>query len=469
MIRRCIFAVIVLVLASVAGLGVYYSTRPGRVSATGVGGELSIGKPSIVGGSLVVPIVKSATDDPYNQVAVHLRFDGSLYGPPAMGYAITMSDPLEWGCLPTRPDVDGNGLSADCLVDSVPSVTASGVIANFTLAPKISIGCSNLHLVTLGAPDNGDGSTGTYTVDPVTESAQSNTYGPDVNSCSARWAADVDRDGHISILDLSNVAQYFGQTVPTQTPTAAPTNTPTATATTAAAPPLLATYDVMREVPNDGGTTDVPCAAGDALTGWGSNDEELMVAAMPSSNATHWAWRFTPNEAVSTQTGHAICALGVAGLNTYVVGTTITVTGEPAQVFCNTGDVATSFAFQSQLGYDAGGISDAYPVVVGSLSGFEFTGNVGGAPSLVCLHGPTPLVAYTVFFGGLASGQSTSQECDSGDALAGFGASSNLVQNLHNSYPIVDAAGGIDGWRFSAGAGGGTYLVCLDNAPLHGP
>ena len=106
----------------------------------------------------------------------------------------------------------------------------------------LNLGCSPLHLFTLGSPDGGNTITGSYTVDAVSTGPQLNVYADN----SASWAgeagctqdsdgdgyadsagspenpfvycaimrADVDGDGGVSILDLTKVAQWFTQTIP---------------------------------------------------------------------------------------------------------------------------------------------------------------------------------------------------------------------------------------------------------------
>src|SRR5438445_9628959 len=52
--------------------------RAHEAFASGTGGTISIGAPSLLNGQIVVPINTTATTDPYSGFNIHLRFDGAV-------------------------------------------------------------------------------------------------------------------------------------------------------------------------------------------------------------------------------------------------------------------------------------------------------------------------------------------------------------------------------------------------------
>ena len=113
------------------------------------------------------------------------------------------------------PQNAGSFVNMGC-VSLGSSFNTAGLLATVTLT-VVAPGCSNIHLVTFGAPDNGDTSTGSYTA-ALGEDPDTNTYTDET--------ADDTGTGGCAAGPAS-----------TPTPTDTPTETPTATNTVQATPP----------------------------------------------------------------------------------------------------------------------------------------------------------------------------------------------------------------------------------------
>ena len=197
------------------------------------GPTIQIGTPSLAGGVVQVPIETAGGGfDSYDGFNLHLRWAPTVFGLSAVdggGTVIEGSD-----CWPTIPDGDGGGVTFSCTAGG--PTTVNGVLATLMLAP-LNMGCSTLHMVTLGSPDNGDVSTGSYTVDAATKDPQANTYvdgtidwvgdsgcaqdtdgdgypdasDPDPSSFCGIMRADVDDSGRVTLADLVLTAGQYNQ------------------------------------------------------------------------------------------------------------------------------------------------------------------------------------------------------------------------------------------------------------------
>lgn len=159
-----------------------------------------------------MPVLTSASQDPYTGFSVHLKFDGALLSFLSGGSGGALETSGSQALCISVPDTDGNGGIISCSTIGAASTTSAGTLGNIALARKTTSGCSNLHLETLGPPDGGDTTTGTYTIATTgtgqtqTPVPQRNTYGPDVS---------------VNVADGATGCAPAGAT-PTPTPTATP-------------------------------------------------------------------------------------------------------------------------------------------------------------------------------------------------------------------------------------------------------
>src|SRR5207253_7038217 len=111
---------------------------------------------------------------------------------------------------------------------------ADGIIGTINLLP-VGTGCSTIHVFTLGAPDNGDGNTGSYTTASVSNMAvpQTNIYGPDQTADQGGTTGCQPAGGPTNTPAPTNTPG--GAATDTPTPGGAATNTPAATNTAGAA------------------------------------------------------------------------------------------------------------------------------------------------------------------------------------------------------------------------------------------
>jgi Dockerin type I domain len=181
------------------------------VPTSGLGGTISIAKPTLVGGDLVVPIVTTNTTDPISGATITLNFDATLLSfksPDTTGSVL----PGPIHC--TQPPTLAGVATAVCATLGTSSTTTAGLLMAFVFSSlPAQTGCTDLHLVSLNAPDDGGIARGSYTVNAADQSPQSNGYGPDVT------------------VDTSSA--FSGCVVATPTATPSPTNTPTPTPTLA--------------------------------------------------------------------------------------------------------------------------------------------------------------------------------------------------------------------------------------------
>ncbi len=215
---KTVFAALfaVLIVASLVLAFLLHKSVKTQAATSGVGGQISIGAPSPSGGNLRVPINTTAPTNPYSGANVTLTWDPALLSFSSVDTSgTTLAAAGTLLCLPAPySGAGGTGELDSCSVIGSPSITSAGLLMTFVLTVKAN-GCSSLHLVTLGPPDNGGGTFGTYTIDAATGNAQANTYGTDVSVPVGSGACAA--------------ATPTASPTPSNTPT--PSSTPTATAT----------------------------------------------------------------------------------------------------------------------------------------------------------------------------------------------------------------------------------------------
>jgi hypothetical protein len=133
----------------------------------GGGPTIEIGSPSLKDGRVLVPIeARGDGFSPYVGINVHLRWAPGVFH---FGAVDATGGPFDGGhglcASATAGDGDRGGVAVGCsLFGSQVTVGSAGLNFMIALVPAAD-GCSPLHLVTYGAPDGGDSSTGTYTLE----------------------------------------------------------------------------------------------------------------------------------------------------------------------------------------------------------------------------------------------------------------------------------------------------------------
>jgi len=159
----------------------YVPPTPYPTPTPSIGGEISLGTPTLAGGNIVVPVNTSASPNPYSGANVYVVFDRSLASAVSAGAGPVLQNPGGALCV-SDLTYDAGALVA-CATIGTAETTAAGTLVTFTLAPSAPSGCVALHLFTYGPPDGGDATTGTYTMARIADDnvvVQKNTYGPDV-------------------------------------------------------------------------------------------------------------------------------------------------------------------------------------------------------------------------------------------------------------------------------------------------
>lgn len=191
---RGMLAVCVVAVAAVVALapdGMFWRGGPPSASAQLAGPAVGFGDVTAQGSVVRVPIVTSGSGfDPYTGFNVRLRWDPAVFSfQNADNSGTVINSPF---CVEPLfdHDPDGGGVIWACTtLDFASPTTTTGLLGTIVLA-VVSESCSNLHLVTYGPPDGGDGTTGTFTIS-IDSQVQSNTYGPDVQACAAGPAGEV--------------------------------------------------------------------------------------------------------------------------------------------------------------------------------------------------------------------------------------------------------------------------------------
>ncbi len=299
--RRTVSGVLLVSLAAVAIAGLLVMSS-GRAHATGTGPTMSIGTPSLVSGKVQVPVSASGgPPDPYIAFNIHLRFDPAVFSfASANNNGTVLPSPF---CPAPVVDADGAGVIYACS-SLGGSTTADGLIATIVLTPVAS-GCSNLHLFTLDAPDNGDSNTGTYTVNNADFTPQSMTYGPDVtaNQLAATCA----------VPGTPTTTPTPSQTAtPTATPTPPPTPTSTATSVSGAPDVVVAAFGVPSSIASGSNISYSIIASniGDSVATGVRVDLTLPIGSVPFQSAG--CHTYIP--------GHWLCDLPNLAANDHVAG-----------------------------------------------------------------------------------------------------------------------------------------------------
>ncbi|MDE3096831.1 MAG: hypothetical protein KGK07_12660 [Chloroflexota bacterium] len=209
--------------------------------APSIGGRISIGTPALSGGDIVVPVLTSASQDPYSGFNATVAFDTSLltYTTGTSGGALETSGAPTF-CAP--PMTFSGRANIGCVILGQASTTSAGTLANLTFARKAAAGCVTLHVFTYGPPDGGDTTTGTFTISPPSapnwDVPQQNTYGPDVSVNLADGSTGC--AGPAATATPTPTATGTPRAW-TATPTMTPSPTPTAVPTDASTPAAAAT------------------------------------------------------------------------------------------------------------------------------------------------------------------------------------------------------------------------------------
>lgn len=136
---------------------------------------IAVGAPSLVGGEVHVPITVSGdAASAYAGYNVHVRWDPKVFSflPTKEATNSVLAAPY---CPAPILDSDGGGATYSCIAIGEPT-KATGLLTTVVLSPQAESGCSKLHLFTFGAPDGGDATTGTYTIDATTSGPQPVLY-----------------------------------------------------------------------------------------------------------------------------------------------------------------------------------------------------------------------------------------------------------------------------------------------------
>ena len=166
---------IALVLAMAA-----WGSAPALASASGP--TLALGNARLVNGKVLVDLNSLfGTANAYDGFNAHLRWDPAVFSfssmDPTGGLFDPGASPATGFCVgpdTTSFDSDGGGVTLGCA--GFAGTTASNhLLITVALTPAAS-GCSAIHLVTYGAPDGGDESSGTYTENAADVTPQTNRY-----------------------------------------------------------------------------------------------------------------------------------------------------------------------------------------------------------------------------------------------------------------------------------------------------
>ncbi|MBF6601259.1 MAG: hypothetical protein IVW36_12200 [Dehalococcoidia bacterium] len=157
------------IVFALAALALLAPAAAPRARADGVGPTIAVGATTLQGGKIRVAIETRGTGFvPYSGFGIHARWNPAIF-------AVDSADPaggpfagdaaLCIGPTASAGDADGAGTIVACALKGSNTVSSSGLLTTLVFTPKGS-GCSVIHLTTLGAPDGGDTTTGTYTIEP---------------------------------------------------------------------------------------------------------------------------------------------------------------------------------------------------------------------------------------------------------------------------------------------------------------
>jgi hypothetical protein len=131
---------------------------------------ITVGAPALVAGNVQVPVSTTGSGlQAYSGFSLHLRWTPGVFSlASANSTGSVIASPF---CAGPVADADGGGVVYGCTAVGSASTTAAGLLGTIVLTPGAS-GCSPLHLFTYGGADAGDESSGTYLVDPATNTAE---------------------------------------------------------------------------------------------------------------------------------------------------------------------------------------------------------------------------------------------------------------------------------------------------------
>ncbi len=199
------------------------------------GPTLTVGAPSLVSGKVQFQVsTTGSVPNSYAGSNLHIRWDATVFSFSSANATGSLFDPgASLGFCPAPvPDGDGGGVLFACT--GFNATSNLGLLATFNLTP-VGTGCSTIHLFTFGPPDNGDSTTGSYTIDGATFSPQQNIY------------ADGNTDTSGSACSAVTSTPTGAANTSTSTPVPAGTSTPAATTTST--PPPTSTVVVSTNTP----------------------------------------------------------------------------------------------------------------------------------------------------------------------------------------------------------------------------
>ncbi len=199
------------------------------------GADIEVGSVSVSGGAVLVPVLASGSGfNPYRGANIHLRWDASVFAFSKVTAVGGILDPtIRAYCVTPLLDSDGGGATYGCVLVGAPSLS-TGLLATFTLVPT-GAGCSPLHLFTVGPPDNGQSTYGTYTMSADAYPQVQQNALTDGSVCfPADGATPAATATSTATATATSTAIATATLTTTPTPTATLTTNPTATATAAA-------------------------------------------------------------------------------------------------------------------------------------------------------------------------------------------------------------------------------------------
>lgn len=229
--RLLLFALLLIILPAV---------HPRAAYATGTGPTIVVGSPSLVSGKVQLPVYAwGYVANAYSGFGLHVRWDPNVFSLSNVDPTGGVFDPSAGtGAVCAGPntstyDSDGGGMVYGCGAPQATTVTFH-VLVTVILTPAAS-GCSAIHLFTYGPADNGDATSGTYTINGVDNTPESNQYrdgaanvngqtctppalptspspnGPLVPGTPVNCIYDLDATGAVNSSDLVLFAGTFGK------------------------------------------------------------------------------------------------------------------------------------------------------------------------------------------------------------------------------------------------------------------
>lgn len=142
-----------------------------RANAAATGPEIKVGPITAQGDQLSVVISSAGSGfTPYTGFSIHLRWDPGVFTMSSATSNGGLFDAASGKAVCVGPqtstfDSDGGGMLLACALVGGQGISDVGTLITVVLAVNGSA-CTRLHLTTLGPPDGGDTSSGTYTMNP---------------------------------------------------------------------------------------------------------------------------------------------------------------------------------------------------------------------------------------------------------------------------------------------------------------